>query len=78
MKDLRAKIEADYRVEDGVIRDFGQFENEPVYVAAMWECALEQWQCVECEDLNGYANYCFGITPVRIAFKAAIWTGGGK
>lgn len=37
----RATIEADYRVEHGIIRSPGQFEAEPVYVPHFWSVFLD-------------------------------------
>ncbi len=38
---IRAELESQYKVENGVIRSPGKFEGEPLWVAYFWAMALE-------------------------------------
>lgn len=37
----RAEIENHYKVENGIIRDPGKFEGEPIYAPYFWDNVLE-------------------------------------
>ena len=41
VKEIRAEIESEYRVVDGLIRNPGKFEGEAVYVPYYWDLVME-------------------------------------
>lgn len=57
----RAEIEKMYKVENGIIKSPGKFEQEPVYVPYYWDLVLDGGPDEQVDDEDGTVHAIFEI-----------------
>lgn len=63
----REQIERDYRVQNGIIRNPGMFEHEPVWLPAFWGLVLDGAADETVYDEYDRPHDVFVVTPEDVA-----------